>query len=446
MLEIFVTVAAVAGAVLSLGLASSIIKVLHADCASESERRAVLGTALAVDLPVVLIGAALVCAAARPLASLLVGDAAAADCVWLLAGTMVCATLWSLALATLRARERAVAFGALSVAQFVLTAALNILFVAGFGWGLRGVLLGTLLAQAAALPAALWVAGRGAPIRVAPRLLRPLLRFGLLLLPMMLAGFVMDVSDRWVLRAFRPLDEVGVYAVGYKLGALLDTALVWPFQLAWPAFAFAASRRAGHRESWSRAFTYLVLALSAATLAAALLAPVLLPWVAGEAYRGAALIVPLVALAYAANGVQFFFSPAVQLGGRVRSLAWFAPAAAGLNLCLALLLVPRFGMLGAALATLAAFALLAGLSLRTAQRVYPIVIERGRVGLVIGAAAGVYAAVRLLSPADAAVSALLALGGLMAFPFVLFVAGFLREPEREVLRRLRPAALGWGAR
>ncbi|MDX2169658.1 MAG: lipopolysaccharide biosynthesis protein [Deltaproteobacteria bacterium] len=449
MLEIFNTVAAVVGAVLGLGLASSIIKVLHADCATETERRAVLATAVWLDLPLLLLGAAAALVAAEPLAVLLVGAAAAADCVRLLAGTMVCATIWSLALATLRARERALAFGALSVAQFVLTAAANILLTGVLGWGLRGILLGTLCAQVLALPAALWVAGRGAPLLPAPHLVRPLLRFGVLLLPMMLAGFAMDVSDRWVLRATRTLDEVAVYAVGYKLGGLLDTALVWPFQLAWPAFAFAASRRAGHRESWARAFTYLVLVLSAATLAAALLAPVLLPWIAGESYRAAATIVPLVALAYACNGVQFFFSPAVQLGGQVRSLAWFAPLAALLNVGLALLLVPRFGMYGAALATLAAFALLATLSLRTAQRVYPIALERGRLGLVIGAAAAVYGAVTLCTPAGTAAAVLLAVAGLVAFPLLLAAAGFLREPEwvalRALLRRVRPSSLrlGW---
>ena len=446
MLELFNTVAAVAGTILALGFASAINKVLHADCETPAERQALLVTALAIDLPVLLLGAALLVAGAEPLATWLVGDPAAADCVWLIAGQVVAATLWALAVAMLRAQERALAFGVLNLAQFVLTAAFNIVLVAGLGWGVRGVLFGTLLAQVLALPVALAVAGRGSRLAVAPRLLRPLLQFGVLLLPMMLAGWVMDVSDRWVLRAFHGLDEVAVYAVGYKLGALLDTAVVWPFQLAWPAFAFAASRRAGHHATYARAFTYLVAVVSFAALAAALLAPTVLPWLAGPAYGAAARVVPWVALASACNGAQFFFSPAVQLGGRVRSLAWYAPLAALVNLGLTLLLVPPFGMMGAAAATLAAFALLAGLTARTAQQVYPVPLEHARLRAVLAAALGVYVVWWWLAPA-AGVSALCGvLAALAAFPLLAVAVAGLRADEREalwgLLRRGRVAAAG----
>jgi O-antigen/teichoic acid export membrane protein len=436
MLELFNTFTAVIGTVLALGFASAINKVLHADCETPAERQALLSTALLVDLPVVLLGAALLVLGARPLAGWLVGDVAAADCVWLIAGQVVAATIWSLAVAMLRAQERALAFGVLNLAQFVLTAGLNVVFVAVLGWGVRGVLLGTLLAQLLALPVALLVAGRGSRLTIAPRLVRPLLQFGVLLLPMMLAGWVMDVSDRWVLRAYRDLDEVAVYAVGYKLGALLDTAVVWPFQLAWPAFAFAASRRAGHRDTYARTFTYLVAVLSFAALAAALLAPSVLPWLAGPTYRDAARVVPWVALAYAANGAQFFFSPAVQLGGRVRSLAWYAPCAAVVNLGLSLLLVPRFGMMGAAASTLIAFAVLTVLVARTAQRVYPVPLESGRLAVVIGAALGSYALWWLLAPAGGAGMVLAALAALLVFPTAVVAAGVLRADEREALRAL----------
>ncbi|MFN8644318.1 MAG: hypothetical protein U0802_22680 [Candidatus Binatia bacterium] len=131
MLELFNTFAAVVGTLLALGLASAMNKVLHADCETPAERQSLLVTALAIDLPVLMVGAVLLVAAARPLAAWMVGDAAAADCVWLIAGQVVAATLWTLAVAMLRAQERALAFGALNLAQFALTAAFNVVLVAG---------------------------------------------------------------------------------------------------------------------------------------------------------------------------------------------------------------------------------------------------------------------------------------------------------------------------
>ncbi|MFN8644319.1 MAG: hypothetical protein U0802_22685 [Candidatus Binatia bacterium] len=106
----------------------------------------------------------------------------------------------------------------------------------------------------------------------------------------------MDVLDRWALRAWRPLDEVAGLRGRLQARRCSTRALVWPFQLAWPAFAFAASRRAGHRGTYARVFTYLVAVLSFAALAAALLAPTALPWLAGagEVDADAARVVPWV--------------------------------------------------------------------------------------------------------------------------------------------------------
>ena len=67
------------------------------------------------------------------------------------------------------------------------------------------------------------------------KLIRPLLHFGTLLVPVMLATWAIDMSDRYVLRIYRSLEEIAVYGVGYKIGMVLQMAIVWPFQLAWPA-------------------------------------------------------------------------------------------------------------------------------------------------------------------------------------------------------------------
>jgi hypothetical protein len=91
--------------------------------------------------------------------------------------------------------------------------------------------------------------------------------------------------------------------------------------------------------------------MAADIAALTLISRVALPALVGDAYRAAYEVVPLVALAYAFNGLHYALSPGVHLAGRTR---WFPPlalAAAALNLGLNFLLIPTLGRMGAARST-----------------------------------------------------------------------------------------------
>lgn len=452
LLELLNAFSSIAFALLMAGLPSAIAKCYHRDCATPRERGAVLATAIAIDLPLLLLGGGLLFAAAGPVSRwLLGGDAdAAAGLVRVVAATGVLSSLTALVLASLRAQERALAFGVLTFIQFAAAMVANVTLVAGFGLGVRGILWGNLIANAVALPLALAVVlragneeeggGRGRP-RADRRLAAPLLRFGLLLVPVLLAGWVMDLSDRYVLHRFTSLEEVAVYGVGYKLGMVLHLAVVWPFQLAWPAVSFSISHRDGHRETYGRTLTYLAAVMAFGVLAVSLLSRAALPALVGDAYAGAWRVVPLVALGYAFNGVHYCVSPGLHLGGKTRWFPALAGGAAALNLGLTFLLVPRFGAPGAAAATAAAFLGLAAATLALGRRVYPVRYEHGRLARVVAAAALAYFAATRVPAAESAAdlaqlarATLAGLAGLAAFPALLWAAGFFDERERRAVR------------
>ncbi len=429
-LELLNAFSSIAFACLLLGLPSAIAKCYHRDCGDDGQRRALLPTALLLGAPLVLAGGAVLAAAAGPVSGMLLGSPSGAGLVRLMTAGGVLSSFVALVLASLRAEERAFAFGVLSLVQFTAAMIANVLLVVRWHLGVAGILWGNLLSYALALALGLWFVRRGrrgairpstpepatravtedaaeaaaapgvallgageAPPGTAssqgawfdPRLAPPLLRFGVLLIPVLLASWVMDLSDRWVLRLYTGLSDVAVYAVGYKIGMVMQVALVWPFQLAWPAVSFSISHREGHRETYSRTVTWLTAAMAAAIAGLTLLSRVALPALVGDAYRAAYQVVPLVALAYAFNGLHYAFSPGVHLASRTR---WFPPlalAAAGLNLGLNFLLIPPLGRMGAAWATAIAFA---GFALGTAvlgQRFYPVPYEYGKLARIAAA-------------------------------------------------------------
>ena len=539
-LELLNAFSSIVFACLVLGLPSAVTKTYHRDCATDAERAAVLPTALALGLPVLAAGAGLMAAGAGWLARLLFGTgtgaagaaagataaaaatAASIEMVRLVAVTGVLSSLVAILLASLRAEERALAFGILTVAQFATAMSLNLLFVMRFGWGVRGILWGNLLSNGVALalacaagfrrragqralesaaePGAFARAGSsdararaaelgalareaesGAPsretepvalareaqpgaaapahapgamagsspqpppglpprvLRFSRRLARPLLSFGVMLLPVLLSAWVLDLSDRYVLRLYAGLAAVAVYAVGYKVGMALQLAVVWPFQLAWPAVSFSISHRPGHQETYSRTLTYLATAMAFGLVGLTLGSRLALPLVVGPAYRDAWRVVPWVALAYAFNGLHYCLSPGVHIAGKTRWFPLFAVGCGALNLGLNFLLIPRFGMLGAAWATAAAFGCLALATALLSQRVYPVQYELDRLLKLTLAAAVVLFLGTLLPPAAlkghpwaAAAEALLATAGL---PTLLAALRFFTPAERRALQR-----------
>jgi O-antigen/teichoic acid export membrane protein len=298
----------------------------------------------------------------------------------------------------------------------------------------RGVLIGNLTANAGALVVGIALLGPGRRLAFDRRLVTPLLAFGFAVLPSMLSGWVMDVSDRYLLRLFRDLDEVAQYAVGYKFGLAVQLLVTWPFQLAWPAVAFGISRDEGHEGTYARVLTYLVLVLTFILLGVTAVSRSVLPVIVGRDYVAGCAVVPIIAAAYALNALQYCVSPGIHIGGRTRTLSVIAVVAAVANLGFGLLLIPALGMVGAAWATVGAYALALVGAVWLAQRSHPVRYEYGRLARIVGAGLVTWGVMQLAA-AESPGSWLIVeqAGVLVAFPLLILLSGFVTKEERAQL-------------
>src|SRR6185312_16264168 len=114
------------------------------------------------------------------------------------------------------------AFVMVDTGSLVLLLVLNVIFIAVLKIGLLGILLSSLLV--AALQVVLLSAWMLRKVGIAFRapLLRQMLAFGAPLMFSNLAVFALNFSDRFFLQHLRSLEVVGVYAVGYKFGYMLN--------------------------------------------------------------------------------------------------------------------------------------------------------------------------------------------------------------------------------
>jgi len=445
-MEILTTLSSSILVLTTLGLPSAFNKCYHRDCAGPEDQRRLAGTLLWLLGGTALVVGAAGAAVAGPLARVLLQDAAQAPLVAL---SLLSASMYTLAqvpLTILRAREASVTYSLLSLWQFLIMAATNLWLVAGLGMGLQGILLGSIVASAAVLLVSTPLMIRGLAFGFSRPLARALLDFGLPMVPVALSGWIINLSDRWLLDVLADREQVGLYGLGYRFGMLVEFVLVMPFQMAWPAFYFREASRPDARDLYARVLTWYTVIGGIITLTVVLAGEVVLRMMSEPAYWEGASVIPLVALAYFMNGLQYCVAPGVHLGGRTRSLAWISAAGAASNLGLNLVAIPRYGMMGAAYSTVLSFALMLVLTAAVSRSAYGFRFETGRLLKAFSALAGL--GVLGLSLRSDSTSALAAMRGtLLAASSVgagVWALRMARQSERSLKSTGEPPVVGSG--
>ena len=273
-------------------------------------------------------------------------------------------------LALYQAEAQPKAYGLLSLAFFIATAAGSIALVVAARWGALGMLLAKLVAAAALALVSLWLLRHWLRNALQWRFVRETLPLSLPLVPHSLMALGLVVADRFILEHYRALDEVGLYSMAYALGMVMFLVGLSIGQ-AWQTIYFDTARAGdpAGRAMLGRLFSQLVIFLSAIALLGALLAPDAVR-ILDPRYHSIGCLIPWVIGGYLLHALFGFFNLAAMQGKRTKFILFASALAFVANLGLNLWWVPIWGMYGAAYATLAAYGLEAVVMYVYAQRVF----------------------------------------------------------------------------
>ena len=259
-------------------------------------------------------------------------------------------------LAVLQMRNQAGRYAAVSLAHFALTTFLTVALVVFLGWGVSGPLIATLVAAAAFFVVSLVLLRDDLRLTLQWRHLRPALGYSLPLVPHSISGQATAFADRLVLNSYLGTAAAGLYSVGAMIALVVEVA-AQSVNRAYVPLTMAALKR-GEPEDIQQIRSIGTLVVALFCLLGSVVASFsgeLLHLMAGAAFTGAAQVIPLLVFAAVANAVYFLF---VNVLFYDRSAVKLIPVgtltAALASVLLSLTLVPRFGLMGAATATLVA--------------------------------------------------------------------------------------------
>ncbi len=248
------------------------------------------------------------------------------------------------------------------------------------GWGGASPLMGLLLAPLAALPFIL--PGELAQAKggvVDARRMRTYAAYGYPIAFALALTAILSSTDRFLLAHFMDDAAVGAYHAGYSLAnRTLDVLFVWLGAASGPALIMALERggRDALREAAREQAGFFMLIGLPATVGVMLVARPLADVLVGEALRAdAAAITPWIALGALLSGMtSYYFGQAFTLARKTRWLVAIMAFPTIANVILNLILIPRFGVVGAAWATAISFGLGMLTALAVGRRVMPLPI------------------------------------------------------------------------
>ncbi|MEO6205200.1 MAG: oligosaccharide flippase family protein [Mycobacteriales bacterium] len=259
-------------------------------------------------------------------------------------------------LALLRSQDRLLGFATVSLAQSVVAeAAAFLLIILGPSTASR-FLFGQLMAQVLALLIGLAI--------LRPRLLRATdlraarraFAFGLPLIPATLGTFILTAADRLVVQDVLGQAAVARYQIAYNVGAM-PILLLGVLNSTWLPRLFAVHEDATRSAVLAASRDALYRLLGPVLIGLSWGAPIVLRVWAPPSYRpdDLLLVTVLVILSAVPYAAGLGISRTMLSAGRSRAVAAMTLVAAGINLGLNVALVPRWGIEGAAVATLIAY-------------------------------------------------------------------------------------------
>jgi O-antigen/teichoic acid export membrane protein len=444
-LELLQLVVDFTGLFVTMRLGEAIFRFYSGATHAEEANRSV-STSLILALGMGLIGFVALSAASPPLARYLFQDPAAVGLLVLTGTTLLMQPLVEIPAAFVRAQQRSGVFLTFRLGSLALRVGLSLWLVAWLRMGVTGAVYANVAATAvqAIVMSAYTIHHVGLSFQ--RRVARQVLGFTLPILAASVGSYYLGFADRYFLKAYGTLQEVGLYALAARFAVAYFALGYTPFEQAWDAARYYVAKESGAVQTFQQIFRVLSVWLIALALAISLFSHKVINIMTAADFWPAARIVPILLLSYLVQIWTSYCRFGLLFTNRTKQIAVATFVAMPVMTLAFWLLVPKLGAVGAAVgATLGFTARLIWTEKKSAAS-YNMHLQWGRALSLLGLAALVYLGDRVL-PLDEWGKAGVGAIALLAFCLIAYRGPWLTSADRQLittwlkrlLSRLRPA-------
>ncbi len=428
----------------ALGIGSAIVRFFH-DKQDDEHRRKVMSTGITFLMVMIVIIGIIVYPLSGRITNLVLGESGCPLYFQLALATMLLGLLRSGADNYLTTNKRSVTFIIVNSGQTLLSAAINLYLIVFLNMGVLGMLIGSLTASVLVNIVLLQYVIRKNGLGIDKSLLVNMIRFGLPMVPAILAAAAMHNLDRFFIRHYVNIAEVGLYSLAYMFPFMLNGLFSNAFSRIWGASTmYSIARAPDATYQFSKICTYYMTVLTFALFAISVGADTLISVFAAPSYFDAQRYLPIIALGVWAYALHTFVRIGVDLTKKTYLFTINYVVAFVINIVLNFLIVPRWGAIGAAWVTVATYFSFSFGGFMLYRHCYPIRLEWVRLSVLILLATGLYICRQFVYVSGFTGTLLIEILLIALFPvLLLYTRGFFTSGEKLQLRNWCYSKIGW---
>ncbi len=370
LLDYFVAMGAIASIVITLEIVQGLARYIPESLEDEKKKRDYASTCMWFVLGAYAAMLVLILIFSSQLAGLLLNSPEKANLVELAGWSYLIAGALNIFHGQLRWELRAAMSALLSLLSALLIVACTVILVVWLRLGVRGALLAQIIGGLLALLPSIYLTRSSFDFRFDGISLRQMLAYSTLLIPSSLGVVISLYFDRIVIKELMSLSDVGIYAVGQKISSVVALAIVG-FRSALSPLIYANHARNSTPGDLAKIFRVFCAVALAITLCISTFAREIVELFSAEAFYGAARVVPLQIFSVMLSNM-YIFAPGLEISRKTGIISAINITSALLVLLLNYLLIPLFGIVGAALSSLLAFGVSFIFYMYVSQRLYPV--------------------------------------------------------------------------
>ncbi len=335
---------------------------------------------------------------------------------------------------SMRIQGKSKLYTTLSVLKFTTNLLFTVYFVVFLKRGIEGIFEAQIIGSLLYFIFSFKHIVKNSIIKIQARILKELFIYSYPLIFASMSGILLTTIDRFSLNYLSTLPNVGIYTLGFKIGGSIKVFIVTSVQLALTPMLLKRINDPNNKRLYSKVLTYFSFGLMWIVLAVSVFSREIIILIAkSPQYIEATYIVPIIAMISFFGMAKDSVIIGLHVHKKTKIIGTIIIIAAIVNLGFNILLIPMWGIYGAAWASLFAQLLLFALTFYFAQKSYPIKYELGKIALIIIVGIALFGISLLLNNFNIWISLSLKTLLTLSFPLWFFLFPFFEEVEKETI-------------
>jgi O-antigen/teichoic acid export membrane protein len=287
--------------------------------------------------------------------------------------------------AYLRLHNRPIRFTAVKLVNIVTNVSLNFILVLVFKMGLAAVFISNLAASVVTFLLLTPIVFKNIKFSFNKKLFDELWRFSLPYVPAGLAAIMVQVVNRPIMQVLTDDSTVGIFQANFRLGVIM-MLIVQMFEYAWRPFFLNNAKEPNAKQLFSKVMTAFAGFASVVLIVITFFVDDLIKiplihkkHLIGSEYWSGVYIVPIILFSYLLYGIYINLMAGIYIEKKSKYLPYITGVGAIINVGGNFLLIPPFGMYGAAIATFLSYFVMMAYIYYISQKFYPVKYELNRV-------------------------------------------------------------------